>query len=259
MLAIKRRRQEDDAGRGEDLQAVVDVVGEDRFVRRFEALDDLLVVLQGVPDALRGVDDVVEVDVQLLGRRDVHGALEVTEGDALRPHDAPEVDRSPASRWRCRARPLREWPSKISSSMRSSFWPILRSIGKQAIDGVVDDLVEEERGALLEVALAHLLALLAAGEERVDGLELIVGHGDEVVRAHEEVDLHHGEAVAVAVEARELQDHEDVVVVAVDLGPLVARVDVLVVERVEARSAPPATPGPTGAAWGCGSSGRRCW
>ncbi len=98
---------------------------------------------------------------------------------------------------------------------------------------MVDDLVEEERGALLEVALPDLLALLAAREQGVDGLEVVVGHRDEVVRAHEEVELDDGQAVAIAVETRELHDHEDVVVVAVDLGPLVPRVDVLVVEGVE--------------------------
>ena len=123
---------------------------------------------------------------------------------------------------------------------------------------MVDDLVEQERGALLEVALADLLALLAAREERVDGLELRVGHRDDVVGADEEVELDDGQSIAVAVEARELQDDEDVVVVAVDLGALVAGVDVLVVERVEARSAPRATPASPGAAWGCGSSAGRC-
>ena len=98
---------------------------------------------------------------------------------------------------------------------------------------MVDDLVEQEGRALLEVALAHLLALLAAREERVDGLQLRVGHRDEVVGAHEEVELHDRQPVPVPVEARELQHHEEVVVVSVDLGALVARVDVLVVERVE--------------------------
>ena len=59
------------------------------------------------------------------------------------------------------------------------------------------------------------------------------GQRDDVVGAHEQVHLDDVEPLAVAVEARELQHHEEVVVVAVHLGALVARVDVLVVERVE--------------------------
>jgi hypothetical protein len=86
---------------------------------------------------------------------------------------------------------------------------------------VVDDLVEQEGGALLEVALAHLIGLLAAGEQRVDRLQVVVGQGDEVVRADEEVHLDDVEALAIAVETWELQDHEDVVVVTVHLGSLV--------------------------------------
>ena len=106
------QRQDDDAEGGQDPQDVVDVVREDRLVRGLQALDDLLVVLQRVPDPLRGVDDVVEVDVQLLGRGDVHGSLEVAEGHALGPHDAPEVDDLLLERWRCRARPPRSGPRR---------------------------------------------------------------------------------------------------------------------------------------------------
>ena len=40
-------------------------------------------------------------------------------------------------------------------------------------------------------------------------------------------------AIRLLIEQREVQDDEDVVVVLVELGPIVARVHVLVVERVE--------------------------
>ena len=40
---------------------------DDGLVRVLERLDDLLVVVEDVPDALGRVDDVVEVELQLLG------------------------------------------------------------------------------------------------------------------------------------------------------------------------------------------------
>ena len=41
-----------------------------------ERLDDLLVVVEQVPDPLGGVDDVVEVEVELLGQEALDAALE---------------------------------------------------------------------------------------------------------------------------------------------------------------------------------------
>ena len=59
------------------------------------------------------------------------------------------------------------------------------------------------------------------------------GQRDQVVGAHEQVELGGQDAPAVLVEQREVQHDEDVVVVLVELRALVAREDVLVVERVE--------------------------
>ena len=47
----------------------------DSFVR-LEPFDDLLVVVQEVPDPLGAVDDVVEVEVELLGQEPLDPALE---------------------------------------------------------------------------------------------------------------------------------------------------------------------------------------
>ena len=60
-------RQDDHAEGGEHPQDLVHPVREHRLVRVLERLHDLLVVLEHVPDALGGVDDVVEVDLELLG------------------------------------------------------------------------------------------------------------------------------------------------------------------------------------------------
>jgi hypothetical protein len=50
-------------------------VADRRLVGRLEALDDLLVVLEDVPDPLGGIADVVEVDLQVLGKVALLGAL----------------------------------------------------------------------------------------------------------------------------------------------------------------------------------------
>ena len=51
-------------------------VRDDRLVRRLERLDDLLVVVEEVPDPLGGVDDVVEVELEVLGQEALRVALE---------------------------------------------------------------------------------------------------------------------------------------------------------------------------------------
>ena len=81
--------------------------------------------------------------------------------------------------------------------------------------------------------LAQLLVRAAALEQVLDRLQLLVGQRDQVVRADEDVDLGGVEARDRLVVAREVQHDEQVVVVLVDLRALVAREDVLVVERVE--------------------------
>ena len=54
--------------------------------------DDLLEVLEHVPDPLGGVGQVVEVDLELLAHVALLGALERAEDGALRPDDRAEVD-----------------------------------------------------------------------------------------------------------------------------------------------------------------------
>ena len=80
----QRQRQEHDAEDGQDPQDVVLAVRDDRLVRVLERLDDLLVVVEQVPDPLGGVDDVVEVELELLGQE----ALD------LRARAARSVERS---------------------------------------------------------------------------------------------------------------------------------------------------------------------
>src|SRR6188474_544382 len=84
--------QEHDAGRGEDPERVVQAMGQHRLVRRLEPFDDLLVVLERVPDPLRGIRDVIEVDLELFLEVALLGPLEVTEHRALGTDDLAEVD-----------------------------------------------------------------------------------------------------------------------------------------------------------------------
>ena len=104
---------------------------------------------------------------------------------------------------------------------------------ERRVHAVVDDLVEQVAGALGEVLLAQLLVRPAALEQVLDRLQRLVGQRDQVVRPDEEVELGGVEPGDRLVVAREVQDDEQVVVVLVDLRALVAREDVLVVERVE--------------------------
>ena len=111
--------------------------------------------------------------------------------------------------------------------------PDLAQHRKRGVDAVVDDLVEQVAGALGEQVLAQLVVGAAALEEVLERLDRLVGHRDEEVGADEDVDLGRVEAVDALVVDREVQDDEQVALVLVDLRALVAREDVLVVERVE--------------------------
>src|SRR5205085_5919625 len=77
------------------------------------------------------------------------------------------------------------------------------------------------------------LVRAAALEEVLDRLERSVRQRDQVVGPDEHVELLGIQAPDLLVENRELQNDEEVVVVLVELRALVARADVLVVERVE--------------------------
>ena len=81
--------------------------------------------------------------------------------------------------------------------------------------------------------LAHLLRGAAALEQVLDRRQRRVGQRDQEVGADEDVELGRVEPPDRLVEHREVQDDEQVLGVLVDLRPLVARQDVLVVERVE--------------------------
>ena len=104
---------------------------------------------------------------------------------------------------------------------------------ERRIDAGVDDLVEQVAGALREGRLAQVLLLAVALEHRGQRRQRDARQRDQVVGTHEQVELGGQDPARLLLEHRELQDDEDVVVVLVELGAVVARVDVLVVERVE--------------------------
>ena len=228
----QRQRQEHHRERGQDPEDLVGAVRDRRLVGLLERLHHLLVVLEHVPDPLGGVDDVVEVDVEVVGDVARLGALEVAEGGALRADDLAEVD---------------DLLLDVGDVAHDLGLLVLEDVlldalelvahlaqhRERGVDGVVDDLVEQVAGALGEQALAQLLARPHAVEQVGDRLQVLVGQRDQVVGADEDVDLGGVQARDGLVVAREVQHDEHVVVVLVDLRALVAREDVLVVERVE--------------------------
>ncbi len=98
----------------------------------------------------------------------------------------------------------------------------------------VHDPVEQVAGALREGRRATDLAIGVPLEHRGERRQVLVGQGDQEVRPHEDVHLRREQAVLRLVEHREVENDEQVVIVGVQLGALVARRDVLDGERVEA-------------------------
>src|SRR4051794_39808416 len=160
----QRQRQQDDAEGGEHAEGLVASVGEHRLVGALERLDDLLVVLEHVPDALGRVVDVVEVDVEVVGDVARLGALEVAERRPLRSHDLAEVDDL-----------LLDVRDVADDLLRAALEDVLLDAlelvadlaqhRKGRVHARVDDPVEQVARALGEVLLALLLVRAAALEE----------------------------------------------------------------------------------------------
>ena len=178
----QRQRQQDDAERGEHAEDLVAAVGEHGLVGGLERLDDLLEVLEHVPDPLPRIVDVVEVDVEVVGDVARLVALEVAERGPLRADDLAEVDDL-----------LLDVGEVAHDVLGAALEDLLLDAvelvahlaqhRERRVDAGVDDPVEQVARALGEVLLAHLLVGAAALEQVLDGLQRLVGERDDVVRA----------------------------------------------------------------------------
>jgi hypothetical protein len=194
---------------------------EHRLVRVLQGLDDLLVVLEDVPDALGGIDDVVEIDLHVVGQIALLGALEVAQHRALRPDHLAEVDDLLLG-VRDVTNDLFGAPLEDVLLEVLELVPHLPQHREAVVEGVVDDLVEQVAGALGEQGLADLLGRAAALEQVLHRRDGGVGKRYEEVRSDEDVELRRVEPSHGLVVDREVQDDEEVLVVLVDLGTLVA-------------------------------------
>src|SRR5215216_3792889 len=216
------QREQDDADHGQDTEDVVDPVRDHGLVGDLERLDDLLVVLEHVPDALVRVDDVVEVDLEVHvgGEVALLDALEIAEHRTLRADHLAEVD------------DLLLHIGDIADDLAGASLEDLLLLAielvadlaqhrEAVVEAVVDQPVEQVPGAAAEELVAELLLLAAALEEVLDGLQRLVRDGDQEARSDEQVELAGPESPGGRIEDRELEDDEEVVVVDVDLRPLV--------------------------------------
>src|SRR5215211_4812301 len=162
--AGEQREREDDHGEGGQYpQHLVDPMREHGLVRVLERLDDLLEVLEHVPDALGGVDDVVEVDLEVLGEVALLCALQIAQHGSLRTDHLAEVD-DLLLRVRDVAHDL------LGAALEDLLLEVLELVPdlpqhrEAVVERVVDDLVEQIAAALREHVLAHLLVGAAALE-----------------------------------------------------------------------------------------------
>ena len=186
-----------------------------------------------VPDALGGVDDVVEVELELLGEEALDVALEQAECRALRLDDLAVGD------------DLLLHLGDVGDDLLGTTvldvvldrLELVRDLVEDreaVVVEVVEDLVQQPARALAEEVVAKLLILLQAREQARDRQQLDVRDRDQVVGADEEVELAGVQALDVLVVRREVEDAEEVAVVdvVVDLRALPLREDVLDVERM---------------------------
>src|SRR4051794_18781441 len=229
----QRQRQQDHGHDGQEAQDVVLAVRDDRLVRVLERLHDLLVVVEEVPDPFARVDDVVEVELELLGQEALDLALEEPQRRALRLDDLAVGDDLLFH--------VREVAHDLLGALleqvvldRIELVPDLVEDREAVVEEVVEDVVEQVPRPLREELVAKLLVLLTAAEEPRYRQELDVRQRDEVVGPDEEVELGRVQPLDVLVVDREVEDAEEVVRVVVDLRALAAREDVLEVEGMPA-------------------------
>jgi hypothetical protein len=137
-------------------------VRDHRLVRLLEALDDLLVVVEEVPDPLGRIDDVVEVEVELLGEVALHAAVEDAERRALRLDDLAVGDDLLLH--------VREVADDVLGASlehlvldRVELVADLVEDREAVVEEVVEDVVEQVSRPLREEAFAQLVVVLAAG------------------------------------------------------------------------------------------------
>ena len=147
----QRQRQQRRAEDGEDPEDVVLAVRDHRLVRRLEPLDDLLVVVEQVPDPLGGVDDVVEVEVELLGQEPLDAALEHAQRRSLRLDDLPVAD-DLLLHVREVADDVLGAPLEHVVLDRVELVPDLVEDREAVVEEVVEHLVQEPAGPLREAA-----------------------------------------------------------------------------------------------------------
>ena len=205
---------------------------QDRLVRGFERLDDFLVVLERVPDPLGGIGDVIEVDVEFVLQVALLGPLQVAQHRPLGSDDPPEVD-DLLLRLRDVAHDLRRAAFEDVVLDAIELDSHLAEHRERGVNARVDDLVEQVAGSLRERRLAQVVLLAIALEHRGQRRQGDARQGDQVVRAHEQVELGGQQPTGRLLVGREVQDDEHVFGILVELGSVVARVDILIVEGVE--------------------------
>jgi len=180
----QRQRKQNHADYCEELEPVLLPVRDDRLVRVLERLDDLLVVVEEVPDALGCVDDVVEVELEVLGEEALGVALEQAQGRTLGLDDLAIRD-DLLLRVGDVADDLLAAACLELVLDRVQLVPDLVQDREAVVEEVVEDVVEQVARRLREKLVAKLVVLLAAAEEVGDGQKLDVCERDEEVLAEE--------------------------------------------------------------------------
>ena len=233
----QRHGEQDHADDGEHAQDVVLAVVDRGLVRVLERLDDLLVVVEQIPDSLRGVDQVVVVGLQLLGQESLDVALEQPQRRTLRLDDLAIGD-DLLLRLRDVADHLVETLVVDVVLDRVELVRDLVEDREAVVEEVVQDLVQQSPGAASEQLASQLLVLLAPREETGDWVQLAVRDRDDVVVPDEDVELGGVQPLDGLVVDGEVEDREEVtlVLVVVDLRALTLRDDVLHVQWMPAEA-----------------------
>lgn len=213
------KREHDDRKKCEDFDDVIGVVRDDRFIGFLERGGQFLEVFEVVPDFFDFIDDIVKVDIEVVGEEFFVLVFELGDDGALRNDHAAKID---------------DVFFKHQDVLEAVAGMVgVENFGFEVVDvftesvekwkgrakKVVGKHIKEVTWAFAEVFFAHFAFGFAVGEEFFDGWIVIV-KGNEEVWTNEDVDFGVTDVAPAAGADRNVKNHKDVVVVVVDFWSL---------------------------------------
>lgn len=189
-------------------------------------------VFEVVPNFFDFVDDIVEVDIKVFGEEFFVFMFELSDDRALRDDHAAEIDdvffeHEDVFEAVAGMVGIEDFRFHVVDTFTERI-----ENGKTGAKEVISEHIEEIAGTFGEIFFAQFFVAFEVGEEFFDR-GVVVVKGDEKVGPDEDVDLGVFDLAVSSGANRNMQDHENIIVVVVDFGTLAFGKAIFEVEGME--------------------------